>query len=161
MVTPQTISDYDLTTGAYTLLKAQPVLGGYQAADYTQRRVWATAADGTQVPISLVHRSDVSADGTAPGLIYGYGAYEISIDPYFSVARISLLDRGFVYAIAHVRGGGEMGRRWYDTGKVEHKTNTFTDFVACADHLVSTGWVAPDRLVAEGGSAGEIGRAHV
>jgi len=156
MVTPKTISDYDLVTGQYTLLKAQPVLGGYQATDYTQRRVWATSADGTQVPISLVHRRDVTANGTAPGLIYGYGAYEICIDPYFSVARLSLLDRGFVYAIAHVRGGGEMGRQWYDTGKMEYKTNTFTDFVACADHLVDSGWVAPDRLVAEGGSAGGL-----
>jgi oligopeptidase B len=156
MVTPKTILDYDLVTGEYTVLKTQPVLGGYEATDYTQRRVWATAADGTQVPISLVHRRDVTADGTAPGLIYGYGAYEICIDPYFSVARLSLLDRGFVYAIAHVRGGGEMGRQWYDTGKMEHKMNTFTDFVACADHLVTSGWVAPDRLVAEGGSAGGL-----
>jgi oligopeptidase B len=156
LVTPKTISDYDLVTGEITLLKAQPVLGGYDPAAYEQRREWATAPDGTRVPISLVHRRDVTADGTAPGLIYGYGAYEICIDPYFSVARLSLLDRGFVYAIAHVRGGGEMGRRWYDSGKMEHKTNTFTDFVACADHLVSAGWVAPDRLVAEGGSAGGL-----
>jgi len=156
MVTPKTISEYDLETGEYTVLKAQPVLGGYDPADYEQRREWATAADGTKVPISLIHRRDVAADGTAPGLIYGYGAYEISMDPYFSVARLSLLDRGFVYAIAHVRGGGEMGRQWYDSGKMEHKTNTFTDFVACADQLVSSRWVAPDRLVAEGGSAGGL-----
>jgi oligopeptidase B len=156
MVTPKTISDYDLVTGEYTVLKTQPVLGGYDAANYEQRREWATAADGTQVPISLIHRRDVTADGTAPGLLYGYGAYEISIDPYFSVARLSLLDRGFVCAIAHVRGGGEMGRQWYESGKMEHKTNTFTDFVACADHLVSSGWVAADRLVAEGGSAGGL-----
>jgi len=156
MLTPKTISDYDFATGELTVLKTQPVLGGYEPSDYKQRRLWATALDGTQVPISLVHRRDVRADGTAPGLIYGYGAYEISIDPYFSVARLSLLDRGFVYAIAHVRGGGEMGRNWYDAGKMEHKMNTFTDFVACADHLVSSGWVAPDRLVAEGGSAGGL-----
>jgi oligopeptidase B len=156
MVTPKTISDYDLATREYTVLKAQAVLGGYDPADYVQHREWATAADGTQVPISLIHRRDVTADGTAPGLIYGYGAYEISVDPYFSVARLSLLDRGFVYAIAHVRGGGEMGRKWYDLGKMQHKMNTFTDFIACADHLVSRGWVAPDRLVAEGGSAGGL-----
>ena len=156
MVTPKTISDYDFATGEVTVLKTQPVLGGYEPSDYTQRRLWATAADGTQVPISLVHRRDVTDDRTAPGLIYGYGAYEISIDPYFSVARLSRLDRGFVYAIAHVRGGGEMGRNWYDTGKMEQKMNTFTDFVACADYLVSSGWVAPDRLVAEGGSAGGL-----
>jgi oligopeptidase B len=156
LVTPKTISDYDMVTHEYTLLKAQPVLGGYDPADYEQRREWATAADGTQVPISLIHRRDVAADGTAPGLLYGYGAYEICIDPYFSAARLSLLDRGFVYAIAHVRGGGEMGRQWYDSGKMEHKTTTFTDFLACAEHLVSSGWVAPDRLVAEGGSAGGL-----
>ena len=156
MVTPKTISDYDLATRKYTVLKAQAVLGGYDPADYEQRREWASAPDGTVVPISLIHRRDVVADGTAPGLLYGYGAYEISIDPYFSVARLSLLDRGFVYAIAHVRGGGELGRSWYDSGKMEHKTNTFTDFIACADHLVSSGWVAPDRLVAEGGSAGGL-----
>ena len=117
LVTPKTISDYDLVTGEYTLLKAQPVLGGYDPADYEQRREWATAPDGTLVPISLVHRRDVTPDGTAPGLLYGYGAYEICIDPYFSVTRLSLLDRGFVYAIAHVRGGGEMGRRWYEIGR--------------------------------------------
>ena len=156
MVTPRTISDYDFATGELAVLKAQPVLGGYDSADYVQRREWATASDGTLVPISLVHRRDVEPDGTAPGLIYGYGAYEICIDPYFSVARLSLLDRGFVYAIGHVRGGGEMGRQWYDLGKMEHKRNTFTDFVACADHLVSSGWVAPDRLVAEGASAGGL-----
>jgi len=156
LVTPKTISDYDFVTGEYTLLKAQPVLGGYDPADYEQRREWATAPDGTLVPISLIHRRDVTADGTAPGLLYGYGAYEICIDPYFSVARLSLLDRGFVYAIAHVRGGGEMGRQWYDSGKMEHKTNTFTDFLACAEHLVGSGWVAPDRLIAEGGSAGGL-----
>jgi oligopeptidase B len=156
LVTPKTISDYDLVTGEYTVLKTQPVLGGYDPSDYEQRREWATAPDGTLVPISLVHRRDVTADGTAPGFLYGYGAYEICIDPYFSVARLSLLDRGFVYAIAHVRGGGEMGRQWYDSGKMEHKNNTFSDFIACADHLVTSGWVAPDRLVAEGGSAGGL-----
>jgi oligopeptidase B len=156
MVTPKTISDYDLVTGEYTVLKAQTVLGGYDPADYEQSREWATAADGTLVPISLIRRRGVTADGTAPGLLYGYGAYEICIDPYFSVARLSLLDRGFVYAIAHVRGGGEMGRQWYDSGKMEQKKNTFTDFLACADHLVGSGWVAPDRLVAEGGSAGGL-----
>jgi len=156
MVTPKRISDYDLVTGEFTLLKVQPVLGGYDPTQYEQRREWATAADGARVPISLIHRREVTADGTAPGLIYGYGAYEICVDPYFSVARLSLLDRGFVYAIAHVRGGGEMGRHWYDSGKMENKTNTFTDFLACADNLVSSGWVAPDRLVAEGGSAGGL-----
>jgi oligopeptidase B len=156
LVTPRTISDYDVATGELTLLKRQPVLGGYDPTAYEQRREWATAPDGTRVPISLVYRRGTEPDGTAPGLLYGYGAYEITYDPYFSVARLSLLDRGFVYAMAHVRGGGEMGRRWYDDGKMDRKVNTFTDFIACADHLVETGWVAPDRLVAEGGSAGGL-----
>jgi oligopeptidase B len=155
-VTPRTISDYDVATGELTLLKRQPVLGGYDPTAYEQRREWATAPDGTKVPISLVYRRGTEPDGTAPGMLYGYGAYEITYDPYFSVARLSMLDRGFVYAMAHVRGGGEMGRRWYDDGKMDRKVNTFTDFIACADHLVETGWVAPDRLVAEGGSAGGL-----
>ena len=156
MVTPRTVYDVEVATGGLTLLKRQAVLGGYDPAAYEQHREWATAPDGTQVPISLVHRRGVHPDGTSPGLLYGYGAYEMSMDPYFSVARLSLLDRGFVYAIAHVRGGGEMGRRWYDEGKLAAKPNTFTDFVACADHLVEAGWVHPDRLVAEGGSAGGL-----
>ncbi|GAA1142396.1 S9 family peptidase [Ornithinicoccus hortensis] len=156
LVTPRSIFDVDLTTGVKTLLKQQPVLGGYDPADYVQQRLWATAADGTQVPISLVARKDVTPDGTAPGLLYGYGSYEIPIDPAFSVSRLSYLDRGVVFAIAHIRGGGEMGRRWYEQGRMEHKQNTFTDFVACAEHLVDTGWVAPDRLAAEGRSAGGL-----
>ncbi|HET7303931.1 MAG TPA: S9 family peptidase [Segeticoccus sp.] len=156
LVTPRSVFDYDFATRELALLKRQEVLGGYDPADYVERREWATAPDGTKVPISLVARKDVRPDGTNPGLLYGYGSYEISMDPYFSVARLSLLDRGVVYAVAHVRGGGEMGRRWYDHGKMEHKKNTFTDFVACAEHLVDAGWVAPDRLAAEGGSAGGL-----
>lgn len=156
LVTPKSVYDVDLATGELTLLKRQPVLGGYDPADYQQHRLWATASDGTRVPISLVARKDVRPDASAPGLLYGYGSYEISIDPYFSVARLSYLDRGVVYAIAHVRGGGELGRGWYENGRMEHKKNTFTDFVACADELVGSGWVAPDRLAAEGGSAGGL-----
>ena len=156
LVTPRTVLDYDLATREYTLLKRQPVLGGYDPAQYEQRREWATAEDGTRVPISLVHPAGATPDGTRPGLLTGYGSYEISSDPYFSVARLSLLERGFVYAIAHVRGGGELGRAWYDQGKLMHKRATFTDFVACADHLVESGWVHPDRLAAEGGSAGGL-----
>ncbi|WP_181009962.1 S9 family peptidase [Ornithinimicrobium sufpigmenti] len=156
LVTPRSVYDLDLASGALTLVKRQPVLGGYDPQDYQQHRLWATAADGTRIPISLVARKDVVPDGTAPGLLYGYGSYEISIDPYFSVSRLSYLDRGVVYAVAHVRGGGEMGRGWYESGRMEHKTNTFTDFVACADHVVETGWVAPDRLAAEGRSAGGL-----
>lgn len=156
LVTPRTVLDYDLRTRGYTLLKRQAVLGGYDPAQYEQRREWATAQDGTQVPISLVYPAGSEPDGTRPGLLTAYGSYEISSDPYFSVARLSLLQRGFVFAIAHVRGGGELGRAWYDEGKLTHKRATFTDFVACADHLVETGWVHPDRLAAEGGSAGGL-----
>ncbi len=158
LVTPKSVYDYPVGPGGgeLTLLKRQPVLGGYDPGDYVQRREWATAADGTHIPISLVARRGVVADGTAPGLLYGYGSYEISADPHFSVARLSMLDRGVVHAIAHVRGGGEMGRSWYEQGRMEHKKNTFTDFVTCAAHLVETGWVAPDRLAAEGGSAGGL-----
>jgi oligopeptidase B len=156
LVTPRTVFDYDFGTREFTLLKRQPVLGGYDPDDYEQRREWATAADGTKVPISLVHPAGAQPDGTHPGFLTAYGSYEASSDPHFSVARLSLLQRGFVWAVAHVRGGGELGRAWYDNGKLRHKKNTFTDFVDCAAHLVDTGWVSPDRLVAEGGSAGGL-----
>ena len=156
MVTPSSVYDYDIASGSLTLLKQQPVLGGFDPAGYEQRRVWATAEDGTRVPISLVHRRGLEPDGTAPCLLYGYGSYEASMDPYFSVARLSLLDRGFVFAIAHVRGGGEMGRYWYEQGKLLHKKNTFTDFVAAGRAVVAEGWSAPDRMVARGGSAGGL-----
>jgi oligopeptidase B len=161
MVTPDSVYDCDMATGELTLLRRRPVLplpGGreYDPGDYEQYREWATADDGTRVPISLVCRKGTPRDGSAPCLIYGYGSYEISADPGFSIPRLSLLDRGFSYAIAHVRGGGEMGRRWYDEGKLLRKANTFTDFVACARHLVSQGWTVPSRLVARGGSAGGL-----
>jgi oligopeptidase B len=156
LVTPASVYDYDVDSGELTLLKRTPVLGGYDPAGYRQYREWATAADGTKVPISIVARADVEPDGTAPCLIYGYGSYEHSMDPYFSIARLSLLDRGAVFAIAHVRGGGEMGRQWYEQGKLLHKRNTFTDFVDCAERLVASGWSAPGRLVARGGSAGGL-----
>jgi len=155
-VTPRTVLDLDLATGERTVLKRQPVLGDVDVSDYVQRREWATAADGTLVPISVVHRIDLGPDGTHPGLLTAYGAYEHSSDPYFSVARLSLLDRGVVHATAHVRGGGEMGRHWYDQGKLLAKPNTFSDTVACADRLIELGWVAADRLGLEGGSAGGL-----
>jgi oligopeptidase B len=138
------------------VIKQQPVRGGYDRDQYVTWRDWATARDATRVPISLVRHVDTPLDGTAPCLLYGYGSYEISIDPVFSSARLSLLDRGVVYAIAHVRGGGELGRRWYENGKFEHKPNTFSDFVACADHLVDTRVTARDRLAVRGGSAGGL-----
>jgi oligopeptidase B len=161
MVTPNSVYDCDVTTGELALLKQSEVLPGpdgvpYDPASYEQSRLWATAEDGTQVPISLVRRKGTPRDGTAPFLLYGYGSYEISIDPSFSISRISLLDRGFVFAIAHIRGGGEMGRSWYDNGKMLRKINTFTDFIAAARHVVADGWTAPERLVARGGSAGGL-----
>jgi oligopeptidase B len=161
MVTPSTVYDYDPVTGELTVLKQQPVLpspsgAAFAAQDYEQYREWAVADDGTKVPISIVCRKGTPRDGSAPCLIYGYGSYEHSVDPGFSITRLSLLDRGFVFAIAHVRGGGEMGRAWYDHGKMLEKKNTFSDFVACARHLVSASWTSPSRLVARGGSAGGL-----
>ena len=161
LVTPGSVYDCDVTTGGLTLLKQSPVLPGpdgvpYDPANYEQHRLWATAPDGTQVPISLVCRKGTQRDGRSPFLLGGYGSYEISSDPNFSIPRISLLDRGFVCATAHIRGGGEMGRQWYDDGKMLRKINTFTDFVACARHVVAEGWTSPDRLIARGGSAGGL-----
>lgn len=156
MTTPESVYDVDLITRAMTLRKRQPVLGGYDPEGYEQFREWAVADDGTKVPISIVARKGTPRDGTAPLVLYGYGSYEYSIDPYFSIARLSLLDRGVVFAIAHIRGGGEMGRRWYDNGKMLAKKNTFTDFVACAQAVVKHGWTSADRLVARGGSAGGL-----
>jgi oligopeptidase B len=156
LVTPRSVYDYDMEDRVPRLLKRQPVLGGYDPARYRTERAWATADDGTRIPISLVYREDRAPDGRGPALLYGYGAYEYSLDPIFSSLRLSMLDRGFLYAIAHVRGGGELGRRWYEDGKLLHKTNTFTDFVACASHLVDGGWTSADGLVARGGSAGGL-----
>ena len=161
LATPRSVYDLDLESGELTLRKRQPVLGGFDPARYRTERQWATAHDGTQVPISLVYRPDLVGDpgdggGDAPCLLYGYGSYEASMDPTFSSLRLSLLDRGFVFAIAHIRGGGELGRHWYEEGKFAAKPNTFSDFVACAHHLVSGGWTSPDRLVARGGSAGGL-----
>lgn len=156
MVTPRSVYDYDMEARTRELLKQQPVLGGYDASGYETGRVWATAPDGEAVPMSIVHRRGLALDGTAPTLLYGYGSYEISIDPTFSPLRLSLLDRGVVFAIAHIRGGGEMGRRWYEDGKMLRKKNTFADFVACAEHLVASGYTTPERLAMRGGSAGGL-----
>jgi len=156
LVTPDSIYDYDLVTRTMVLRKRKPVLGGYDPAGYEQHRDWAVADDGTRVPISLVCRTGVPRDGSAPCVVYGYGSYETSIDPWFSIPRLSLLDRGVIFAVAHVRGGGELGRRWYEDGKLLAKRNTFTDFVACARHLVKANWTTAERLVARGGSAGGL-----
>jgi oligopeptidase B len=171
MVTPRSVLDLDLRTGEVELRKRQPVLGDFDPGRYLTERRWALADDGTRVPLSLVYRTDLVSTSEGPGggespgtlaeggypcLLYGYGSYEASMDPTFSSLRLSLLDRGFVFAIAHVRGGGEMGRHWYEEGKLLDKGNTFTDFVACARTLVNEGWTSPDRLVARGGSAGGL-----
>ena len=156
LVTPDSVYDYDLTTRELLLRRQKPVLGGYDPSAYEQHREWATASDGNRIPISLVCRRGTPRDGTAPAVVYGYGSYESTYDPWFSIPRLSLVDRGFVFAIAHVRGGGEMGRRWYEDGKMLTKKNTFTDFVACAEHLVASGWTSANRLLARGGSAGGL-----
>jgi oligopeptidase B len=156
LVTPRSAIDYDMDSRERTIVKVQPVLGGYAPSEYVSGRVWADAPDGARVPISYVHRRDVAHDGTAPALLYGYGSYEHSVDPTFDSERLSLLDRGFIYAIAHVRGGGELGRRWYEAGKLLQKRNTFTDFCACADHLVAEGFTTHERLAIRGASAGGL-----
>ncbi|MEO8815314.1 MAG: S9 family peptidase, partial [Mycobacterium sp.] len=153
-ITPVRVYDIDLATGERTLLREQPVLGDYRRADYVEYRDWATAEDGTRVPVSVVHRADI--EFPSPALIYGYGAYEMCEDPQFSIARLSLLDRGMVFAVAHVRGGGELGRLWYEHGKLLEKKNSFTDFVAVGRHLVESGRTTPEHLVAMGGSAGGL-----
>lgn len=154
MVTPRSVFEYDMATGARELLKMQEIPCGYDSAQYASERIEAASPDGTRVPISLVYRRGFARDGSAPLLLVGYGAYGLNYDPQFSSDRLSLLDRGFVVAIAHVRGGGEMGRRWYDHGKFLEKKNTFADFIACAQHLLDQRYTARDRLIVTGGSAG-------
>jgi len=156
LVAPVSTVEVDVATLERRVIKSQRVLGGYQPGDYRSERIWATAPDGTQIPISLVCKADLALDGSAACLLYGYGSYEITIDPTFSAARLNLLERGVVFAIAHVRGGGEMGRIWYEQGRLDHKANTFTDFVACARHLVDERYTSASRLVARGGSAGGL-----
>lgn len=154
-LTPPRIYDYELATGELTLRKETPV-HGYDAADYVAERDWATAADGTRIPLTIMRRASVAADGTNPALVYGYGSYEMSMDPAFGIPRLSVLDRGVVFVIAHVRGGGELGRSWYDDGKKLAKKNSFTDFIAVTEHVVKAGWAAPNRVAAMGGSAGGL-----
>ncbi|TNL96094.1 S9 family peptidase [Corynebacterium tapiri] len=151
---PTQLLELEVATGEREVLKSQEVLGGYDPAKYTAYRLWATAPDGEQIPLSVVHRVDLDVSSPRPTLLYGYGSYEASMDPTFSVSRLSLLDRGMIFVIAHIRGGGEMGRRWYDNGKGLRKKNTFTDFIAAADELIKRGMTEPKLLVAEGGSAG-------
>jgi oligopeptidase B len=156
MVTPSSVYDYDMHTRQRTLLKRQEVLGGYDPAQYEARRVWADARDGTKVPISIVHKKSVKLDGTAPMLLYAYGSYGYSLEPTFSSNRLSLLDRGVIYAVAYIRGGGELGEEWREQGRMSQKMNTFHDFIDSAAWLVKEKYTAPDRLVIQGGSAGGL-----
>lgn len=156
LVTPPSSVNYDTETRRRQVVKQQAVLGGYQAERFRTERLWVAAPDGVDVPISVVSLASLPRDGSHPCLLYGYGAYEASIDPTFSSSRLSLLERGFVYAIAHVRGGGELGRKWYEDGKLLHKRNTFGDFIAAAEGLIAQGYTSPDRLVIRGGSAGGL-----
>lgn len=152
--TPSQLFDVDLETGQRTLLKTQDVPSGHEPADYETKRLFATAPDGEQVPVTLLYRKGIALDGSNPTLLYGYGAYGMSMPAAFSVSVLSLVDRGFVYAIAHIRGGMEKGYRWYKGGRREHKTNTFTDFIAAAEMLVAEGYTQKGRIIAQGGSAG-------
>ena len=152
---PGQVRQLSLRDGAQVVLKQTPVLGAFDADDYVSQRLWATAADGTQVPISLVVKKAFAGQPT-PLYLYGYGAYGESLDPWFSHARLSLLDRGIAFAIAHVRGGGELGEAWYRAGKQEHKGNTFSDFIACAEHVIEQGLTRAEQLVISGGSAGGL-----
>jgi oligopeptidase B len=156
LVTPNSTFDYDMNTGKSTLLKQQEVPGGFDRANYTAERVFATASDGTKIPMSMVYRKGVKLDGSAPLLLYGYGSYGASIPPTFSSRRLSLLDRGVIYVITHIRGGGELGEEWRQAGRMMNKINTFTDFIASAEALIKMKYTSSDRLVIEGGSAGGL-----
>jgi oligopeptidase B len=155
-VTPNSVFDYDMRSREQTLLKQTEVLGGYDKSHYLSERIYATATDGAQVPVSLVYRKDVKRDGTAPMHLHGYGAYGYAANAFFNSNRLSLLDRGVVMAIAHIRGGNDLGQQWHDDGRMMKKMNSFTDFIAVADHLVAQKYGARDRLVIEGGSAGGL-----
>ncbi|HSP40565.1 MAG TPA: S9 family peptidase [Gillisia sp.] len=155
--TPTSVIDFNMTTKEKTVLKEQEVLGGkFNKDDYTTERVWAPAADGTQIPVSLIYRKELVKDGNNPLLQYAYGSYGSTIDPYFSTARLSLLDRGFIYAIAHIRGGEYLGRKWYEDGKLLKKMNTFTDFIDVSKYLIENKYTSPAHLYAMGGSAGGL-----
>ena len=156
LTTPNSTYDYNMVSKERKLLKREEVVGNFDSANYQSEWLWAEARDGTKVPISLVYRKDQRKDGPQPLLLYGYGSYGYSMNPSFSSVRLSLLDRGFIYAIAHIRGGQEMGRQWYEDGKLLKKKNTFTDFIDCAGHLIQEGYTSPEQLFAMGGSAGGL-----
>ncbi len=156
LVTPPSVVDYDMETGLWTTRKVEEVASGYDASRYVTERIFATAPDGQRVPLSLVYRKDLRPSGPAPLVLYGYGSYGYSQDPAFNANRLSLLDRGFIYALAHIRGGADLGRAWYEDGKLLKKKNTFTDFIACAEHLIVAGYTSRDQLSIMGGSAGGL-----
>ncbi len=156
MITPASVYDYDMTTTERTLLKQTPVLGGYDPSQYAAERLYAAATDGTRIPLSVVYKKGLEKNGQAPLLLYGYGSYGISMPAGFSSNRLSLLDRGLAFAIAHIRGGGEMGEEWRDAGKLKQKMNTFTDFIACAEFLCAEKYTSPEHLAIQGGSAGGL-----
>ncbi|HUX52837.1 MAG TPA: S9 family peptidase [Williamwhitmania sp.] len=157
LTTPNSVYEVNMNTGVKELLKRQEILGGkFKPENYESKRLWAKAPDGTMIPMSIVYRKGIKLDGSNPTLIYGYGSYGITMDPNFSSSRLSLLDRGFVYAIAHVRGGQYLGRQWYEDGKLLHKKNTFTDFISCSKYLIQQGYTSSEKLFAEGGSAGGL-----
>ncbi|HEU4833283.1 MAG TPA: S9 family peptidase [Pyrinomonadaceae bacterium] len=156
LVTPNSVFDYDMSTGKSTLLKQTEVPGGFDRNNYQSERVFATASDGTKIPMSVVYRKGVKMDGSAPLLLYGYGSYGYSISPTFSSSRLSLLDRGVIFVIGHIRGGGELGEEWRQAGRMMNKMNTFTDFIACAETLIKNKYTSKDRLVIQGGSAGGL-----
>ncbi|KAF5177171.1 Prolyl endopeptidase [Thalictrum thalictroides] len=157
MKTPPSVYDYDMNTGVSVLKKIETVLGGFDASNYVTERKWASASDGTQIPLSIVYRKDlVKFDGSDPLLLYGYGSYEICVDPSFKASRLSLLDRGFIFTIAHIRGGGEMGRQWYENGKLLKKNNTFSDFIASAEYLIKNKYCSKEKLCINGRSAGGL-----
>lgn len=157
LTTPASVYDYHMESREKTLMKRQEVVGGHNPADYQSERIWASAKDGTEIPVSLVYKKELFAqEGQNPVLLYGYGSYGLSSDPYFSSSRLSLLDRGFVFAIAHIRGGQELGRHWYEDGKMLKKNNTFEDFIACGDFLIQEKYAHPNKLFAMGGSAGGL-----
>jgi oligopeptidase B len=155
-ITPRSVFDYDLGRRRAVLLKEQPVLGGYDRSQYVSERLQVTAGDGARIPVSLVYRRDTPQDTSAPLLLYGYGSYGLSMPVGFSSNRLSLLDRGMIYAIAHIRGGGELGKPWHDAGRLRNKLNTFTDFISVAEHLIGAGYTSQEKLTIEGGSAGGL-----
>ncbi|HBG57466.1 MAG TPA: oligopeptidase B, partial [Porphyromonadaceae bacterium] len=153
---PSTLYEYNITSGETAKLKEQEIPSGFNPGDYEVERLWATAPDGVKVPMAIVYKKGLKKDGTNPALIYSYGSYGISSDVYFSASMFSLIDRGFVYAIAQIRGGSDLGEQWYEDGKLLHKKNTFTDFIACSEQLIRDGYTSADRLAAMGGSAGGL-----